>query len=287
MVSPHDHDFLEIVLVERGRAEHITSSRRVLTSAGDVWVIKPGRWHTYMGVRGLCVYNCLIGPDLVQSLAPLVRCEPGAVELLWRGPAVQAGDGCLQLRLPAGPRLHAQRLLEEMIRCRFESRAGGDLSALGHLMLYLGLLSGVALACRERLAEGKGAGRSSPTGGVSTEPAPAVVDAIQILEDRFAEPHTATGLASAVGLSASHLRREFRRMTGQSPMRYLAGVRVQRACRLLVDTTRSITEIAGAVGWPDPNLFARRFREHLGLSPRSYRQSNMRGSSRSRVNGCR
>lgn len=279
MVTPHDHDFLELVLIDKGRAEHITSSRRVLTSAGDVWVIKPGRWHTYMGVRGLSVYNCLIGPELIQALAPLVRGEPGAVELLWRGPAVQAGDGCLLLRLPAGLRLEAQRLLEEMIRCRDASRPGSDLSALGYLTLFIGLLSRAALEGSGSTKKGKDvAKKSASSGGVSINRVPAVVDAIQMLEERFAEPHTATGLASTVGLSASHLRRAFRQLTGQSPMQYLAGVRVQRACRLLVDTNRSITEIAGAVGWPDPNLFARRFREHLGVSPRAYRQSHTRPS---------
>jgi AraC-like DNA-binding protein len=97
------------------------------------------------------------------------------------------------------------------------------------------------------------------------------VEAIELIESRYADPLGAADLAAATGVSPSHLRKIFRRLTGQAPLEYLASVRIQHACRLLLETDLAVTEIAGRVGWSDPNLFARRFRAILGLSPRAYR----------------
>jgi AraC family L-rhamnose operon transcriptional activator RhaR len=54
-------------------------------------------------------------------------------------------------------------------------------------------------------------------------------------------------------------------------MAYLARVRAETAAALLLQTERSITDIAAAGGWPDANYFARRFRQHFGLAPSAYR----------------
>ncbi len=278
-VRPHEHEFFEIVLITKGRGEHITSRRRVLTAAGDVWIIRPGHWHTYMSVKALTLYNCLIGSELMKDLRPQLKKDPGAVELFWRRPAVQAGDGCVLLQLSTAERLEAGQHLHSLTQRTGQQGGQPQFDALGHLWLFLSVLSRAALKpATDTTASTKNSSterrlvpqeKESQTNGPRN---PEVLEAIDLLEGRFAEPIAMEDLTSATGLSASHLARLFRNMTGQSPMRYLAGVRVQRACRLLAGTSQSITEIAGAVGWPDPNLFSRRFREHMGQSPRAYRK---------------
>ncbi|MFE1835718.1 helix-turn-helix domain-containing protein [Streptomyces sviceus] len=58
--------------------------------------------------------------------------------------------------------------------------------------------------------------------------------------------------------------------TGVPPLAYLSQHRVEIAASLLLHTDQSV---ATAVGWPDPNCFARRFRLQFGLRPSTYRST--------------
>lgn len=55
-------------------------------------------------------------------------------------------------------------------------------------------------------------------------------------------------------------------------MAYLAQVRAEHAAVLLLHSAEPITGIGRAVGWPDQNYFARRFKAHYGLSATTYRK---------------
>jgi AraC-like DNA-binding protein len=48
---------------------------------------------------------------------------------------------------------------------------------------------------------------------------------------------------------------------------------VNQAQQLLLDTDKSITEIAMDVGFSDSGYFSRVFRREVGLSPTDYRQT--------------
>jgi AraC family L-rhamnose operon transcriptional activator RhaR len=54
-------------------------------------------------------------------------------------------------------------------------------------------------------------------------------------------------------------------------MTYLAKRRVETAAEMLLHGDQSMKEIGEAVGWPDQNYFARRFKAHFGLSGTTYR----------------
>jgi AraC-like DNA-binding protein len=55
-----------------------------------------------------------------------------------------------------------------------------------------------------------------------------------------------------------------------APMAYLARQRVEAAAEQLLHTESSVSQIGRAVGWPDQNYFARRFKAHFGLSATEY-----------------
>jgi AraC family L-rhamnose operon transcriptional activator RhaR len=54
-------------------------------------------------------------------------------------------------------------------------------------------------------------------------------------------------------------------------MAYLARLRAEHAATLLLHSDQPVTCIGQAVGWPDQNYFARRFKAHYGLSATTYR----------------
>lgn len=82
-------------------------------------------------------------------------------------------------------------------------------------------------------------------------------------------------VADAVGLSKYHLCREFNHLYGISPGKYLANLRLQKSCALLLQNRQhTIAEIASLVGFSNDNYFCKVFRKAFGTTPTQYRLQN-------------
>jgi len=94
----------------------------------------------------------------------------------------------------------------------------------------------------------------------------------QLLLQRFDRGHTTESLASAVGLSPTHLRRRFKAIVGCTPMEFLERVRMERAARLIKGGALSIKEVARQVGYLDANNFSTAYKRFHGGPPQSHRR---------------
>ena len=95
----------------------------------------------------------------------------------------------------------------------------------------------------------------------------------EFIETHLEENLSIEALAAIVGLSMYHFARAFKQSEGMTPHEYLVQRRVRRAQDLLVATDLPLSEIALASGFADQSHCARRFREHVGVTPSSYRWS--------------
>ena len=93
-----------------------------------------------------------------------------------------------------------------------------------------------------------------------------------MLEGSIAAAWTLGELAEELHLAPGYLVRLFKATAGLPPMAYLAQVRAEHAAVLLLHSDEPVTSIGRAVGWPDQNYFARRFKAHYGLSATTYRK---------------
>jgi transcriptional regulator GlxA family with amidase domain len=116
-------------------------------------------------------------------------------------------------------------------------------------------------------------GRRAPEPASRASDLERVRAAITLLDDRCEERWSLSALARAVGLSAFHFSRLFSRVAGVSPHRYLLDARLRRASALLVDTDRSVTDIALDVGFDDLSNFVRTFHKRIGRSPAKFRRA--------------
>lgn len=78
--------------------------------------------------------------------------------------------------------------------------------------------------------------------------------------------------AGLAGMSLSHFLRVFTEVTGVTPHQYLIRCRLRHAARMLLDTTRSITDIAFDVGFNDLSNFIKAFHRASGVSPSHFRK---------------
>lgn len=78
-------------------------------------------------------------------------------------------------------------------------------------------------------------------------------------------------LADYLSVSSVTLAIEFKNCMDISPSDYLALIRIEKAKELLVDTQMLIRDISAAVGYEDVNVFNRRFKKNVGMTPGQFR----------------
>lgn len=82
-------------------------------------------------------------------------------------------------------------------------------------------------------------------------------------------------IAEAASFSKYHFHRIFRAFVGESPNSFIQRVRVEKAANmLLLNSDKSITEIALDCGFSGSSSFARIFKEIIGVSASTWRKDN-------------
>ena len=93
----------------------------------------------------------------------------------------------------------------------------------------------------------------------------------QFIDGHYTEDVKVADLAAEVGMSPSAFSRFFKLRTGRTLSDYLIDIRLGHAARLLVDTTRSISEICYECGFNNLSNFNRIFKSKRGATPREFR----------------
>lgn len=100
----------------------------------------------------------------------------------------------------------------------------------------------------------------------------AIDRAIRAMHDRIDEKLTLADMAAAAYISPFHFDRIFHRIVGLPPGHFLSALRMQAAKKLLITTQRKVIDVCLEVGFASPGTFSRRFRDLVGISPKSLRR---------------
>lgn len=93
----------------------------------------------------------------------------------------------------------------------------------------------------------------------------------QYINDNYAKPLMLSDLAGLVGMSPVAFSRFFRQRTGRTLSDYIVDIRLGYAARMLVDSTKNISEICYECGFNNLSNFNRTFKAKRGLTPRDFR----------------
>lgn len=111
------------------------------------------------------------------------------------------------------------------------------------------------------------------SGGFATGTAqPAVRRAIAFIDSHLGEDLQLDDIAAAARVSKFHFARQFRAVTGTSPMAYVMRSRIERAKRMLDAERGLIIEVALELGFCDQSHFTRSFRRETGRTPGQYQR---------------
>ena len=98
-----------------------------------------------------------------------------------------------------------------------------------------------------------------------------LVQALDLLRERFSERLTVAQIATSVGVHPVHLARGFRRFRRCSIGEHIRQLRIERACHELCNTDTSLAAIASAAGFSDQSHFSRTFKRFMEMTPAQYR----------------
>jgi len=86
------------------------------------------------------------------------------------------------------------------------------------------------------------------------------------------KPLSLDEMSEIAHLSRYHFNRVFRRVTGISPRKFLATLRLEHAERLLLTTTLTITEVCFETGYSSLGTFTSHFTTLVGVTPSQWRR---------------
>ena len=92
------------------------------------------------------------------------------------------------------------------------------------------------------------------------------------IHEHISQPLSVEQLARAAHISKRTCFRLFRETLHMTPVDYIRSCRLRLACRMLTESSDSITQIAGSCGLGSASYFGKVFREEYGCSPGEYRR---------------
>ncbi len=91
------------------------------------------------------------------------------------------------------------------------------------------------------------------------------------IDENFTFDLSREGLASSVNMSVSSLGKAFKHVTGKTIRDYLNELRVEKSCKMLVESDMPVIDIAYQVGFESLRTYNRAFRKLMTCSPSEFR----------------
>ncbi|MGZ9584745.1 AraC family transcriptional regulator [Paenibacillus marinisediminis] len=238
-----------------GHGHMVVNDERYSVSCGTLIFVRPGEPHSFEHIPGEAMDACNIYCDLWSAPGPdqpTFAYEWNSYDEGWlteRQPCEELDKipTCISLR--AYP--HLIELLNQTLIAY--NRQGKYASEAASSCFYAWMLQWSDCMLEDHLADYRIA---------------------RILEemDRYPEQRKSYEYwCEQSGLEKSQFYRLFKLETGMSPKAYILDARMKKAAVLLMESSRSVTEIALSLGYDSVHYFTNQFTSIYGVSPTSYR----------------
>lgn len=261
----HSHEFIELVYVVRGEAQHCFEGERYAIRAGDVFIINPGEVHSYdyEQEQQIEIINCIFMPSLIQE--GLLR-ELGisrSMDFFYVQPFLNKEERFHHRLNLSGPYAATMLAILESMMAEFEHRNPGFDAIIRLKMIELQIF----LSRNYNLYQTK---RHDVNFGERDVMARRIRG---FLERNYGDKITLTSLVNVFNISERKLNRLMKEQMGMSVIELLHQIRIEKAKYLLEDQAEKVINVASMVGYEDPAFFSRLFHRIVGCPPGAYRKT--------------
>lgn len=244
----HSHDFLEMFFIQSGTGHYLVEGELVAIEEGDLLIINPGIRHqsriapeTKLPATEFCVaFSDVRFLGMPENTMPL----PGGTFLMHT-------TGEMRRKLV---RLCAS-MQEENAMCRQGQ----------YFMMKSYLMQMILLVIREQFEPVE---RQKGYSFESVNKKYIVEQILNFFEEHYSDRISLEQIAENMYLSPFYISKIFKSETGDTPIRHLIDIRLEKAMELLKEGgTESIQEVAASVGYDDAYHFSKLFKKKYGISP--------------------
>ncbi len=250
-LSPHQHEFFQIIYCLGGRGTLTLSDDAHALAQGKLFVIEPSRPHGLSALAAVKTLDVKFRVNNARLRRALLR-----VPAVWR----HADEGVVHL---------LERIRHEGARRQPFFRELCAMSLLEILVTLIRAARGVDLDKRYAA--------DLPAGSVRDAIARR---AVEYLHEHHAEPLTMKRVSRLLGVSERHLRAKMEEALGQTPHRYLAEYRIDRAKDLIAHHGLALKDVATRTGFKTVHHFTRTFTQLAGRPPGAWRRMHADGIRR-------
>lgn len=106
--------------------------------------------------------------------------------------------------------------------------------------------------------------------------APIIERIKETVEENLCSDKTLAQIADSIGISVYYMSHIFKKQTGMTVVEYRTKKRIEKAEKLLMTTSLSVTEIAFLCGFSSQGYFSERFTQNCGITPTKFRNSGLK-----------
>ncbi|QOI58022.1 helix-turn-helix domain-containing protein [Rouxiella badensis] len=238
--TEHNHEFEELVIVERGSGIHVMNGEAHFIQSGDVFYVNNRDFHYYRNAGSLGLTNILIRPEVNFLIIPSV-------------------ESILHSAFPACEKSHLRLGIKEReiffnllntLDAQLVGKCKTDaLMREGLLLQMLSLFTHVDNVL------------------ISEEHVLAIERILEDVRRNHCEDINWVLLCSQHGISRRTLFRQVKNVTGYTPERYVITLRLRTAREMIRNEDLSITAVAAQCGFKNFSHFSRCYKKLYKVSP--------------------
>ena len=255
--SMHSHNFLELVYIEEGCANHVLNGVETEVKKGNYLIIDYGTSHKYKSADDstVKVINCLFLPTFLDR--SLKNCrkfnELMGNYLIRIDSAMLTCNPSQTVFFDSDGKIYA--LIKNMLE-EFNAKNRGYAE-----IMRANLVEIIVRTLRSIVDIEKECADDDVTACMK-----------EYVHNNFSEEISLTDISKHLNYSLSYLSLKFKKDTGMNFNDYVQRYRVEQSCTILKNSNKKICDIAKAVGYRDLKYFNTIFKRIMGMTPYRFRK---------------
>ena len=265
-VPMHHHELIEIVYIVSGKGIQTVSKQRYPCAKGDLLLFNTGECHAVTSETGVDTIHVLMRPDYLSKHSGQELDAVGLLTLTsFREFETPVSEFLPKISFQGKQLCEVEQILYAMLQ-EYQEKAVGFSTVLKNelMILIIKLLRHIY--------------QNSKIDIVSTMERirPTIID---FIHKNYDKKITLNDLARQSCYNPSYFGQIFRKCFGITPIEYINKTRIEHAATLLTETSKTVDEIAFAVGFNDRKRFYQHFKRFIGISPGQYRKNAKKKSA--------